>query len=178
MPLNLTKKYPKSLDILSLSPRERNESLRRIFNRDIEDNTGFAFRGSLINPIKTDGKPDMDREFMHLTTERIEVDDGTGKKIFKNEFDADRSMRLHWIRHHIEEQTPENIVVFSVLERDKAKRQDEFQTYIYDKVEKYVIVLRCQRKGGYYLLTAYHLNRPYAEKQLMKKMKSQLSDIK
>lgn len=74
--------------------------------------------------------------------------------------------------------TLENIVVFSVSERDKAKRQDEIQTYIYDKIEKYVIVLRCQRKGGYYLLTAYHLNRPYAEKQLMKKMKSQLSDIK
>ena len=78
---------------------------------------------------------------------------------------------------HIEERSPSNIIVFSVQERDKAKRQDEIQTYIYDKVEKYVIVLRCQRKGGYYLLTAYHLNRPYAEKQLLKKMKSKLNDV-
>lgn len=177
MPLNLTKKYPELLDILSLSPHDRNESLRRIFNRDIEDNIGFAFRGSKIYPIKTDGKPDMNREFMHLTTERVKVLDESGKAITKNEFDLDRSMRLHWIRHHIEERSPSNIIVFSVQERDKAKRQDEIQTYIYDKVEKYVIVLRCQRKGGYYLLTAYHLNRPYAEKQLLKKMKSKLNDV-
>lgn len=176
MPLNLIKEYPQLLDILNMTPYDRCKSLRNIFNRDIENNPDFKFRGAQIYPIKTDGKPDMDREFMHLTTERIEEEEN-GRILKRNVFDADRSKRLHWIRHHIEERTPENIEVFSLLERDKVKRQDEYQTYIYDKVEKYVIVLRCQRKGGYYLLTAYHLNKPYAEKQLIKKMKLKLPGI-
>ena len=48
------------------------------------------------------------------------------------------------------------------------------KTYIYDKVEKYVIVLEQQRSNGFYLLTAYHLNKEYGLKALEKKMKKRL----
>ena len=52
MPLNKLKKYPELLDILHLSPKTRDEVLRAIFNRDIEDNPDFSFRGKRIYPIK------------------------------------------------------------------------------------------------------------------------------
>ena len=81
----------------------------------------------------------------------------------------DRSQRLHWINHHIQELSSENIEVFSVTERDQKKRCDITKTYVYDKKEKYVIVLECQRKSSYYLLTAYYLNKEYAEKGIKKK---------
>lgn len=52
--------------------------------------------------------------------------------------------------------------------------QTDPKTYIYDKVEKYVIVLEQQRSNGFYLLTAYHLNKEYGLKALEKKMKKRL----
>ena len=58
-------------------------------------------------------------------------------------------------------------------ERDGKKRKVK-KTYIYDKVEKYVIVLEQQRSNGFYLLTAYHLNKEYGLKALEKKMKKRL----
>ena len=149
----------------------------KVFKRDIEENPDFKFRGTQIYPIKTDGEADMGREFMHLTTERVEEQDGNGNIIKKNVFEPERSKRIHWINHHIHEKTPANIVVFSVTERDQEKRQDVTKTYIYDKVEKYIIVLECQRGKGYYLLTAYHLDRSYSEKQIQKKMKHALTDV-
>jgi hypothetical protein len=51
------------------------------------------------------------------------------------------------------------------------------KTYIYDKLEKYIIVLECQREKGYYLLTAYHMDRPYSQKQIQKKMKHALPQV-
>lgn len=39
------------------------------------------------------------------------------------------------------------------------------------------MVLECQRKSSYYLLTAYYLNKEYAEKSIKKKMKKRLSNI-
>ena len=59
-------------------------------------------------------------------------------------------------------------------ERDQLKRRDVTKTYIFDKVDKYIIVLECQRGKGYYLLTAYHMDRPYSLKQIQKKMKHAL----
>lgn len=41
-------------------------------------------------------------------------------------------------------------------------------------LEKYVIVLEQQRSNGFYLLTAYHLNKEYGLKALEKKMKKRL----
>ena len=40
---------------------------------------------------------------------------------------------------------------------------------------KYVIVLEKQRTNAFYLLTAYHLNREYGEKALLKKMKKRIA---
>lgn len=177
MPFNLIKQYPQLLEIMHLTPEQRQASLIKIFKRDIEDNQDFKFRGTQIYPIKTDGKADMGREFMHLTTERVDELDEDGNIIKKNVFEPERSKRLHWINHHLHEKTPANIVVFSVTERDQEKRQDVTKTYIFDKVEKYVIVLECQRGKGYYLLTAYHLDRSYSEKQILKKMKHALSNV-
>ena len=178
MPTNLLKEYPELLEILHLPADKRKESLLKIFKRDIEDNEDFKFRGVQIYPIKTDGEIDMAREFMHLTTEEVEEADENGvKQAKKRVFDMHRSQRLHCINHHIHERIPENIEIFSIVERDTNKRQNIIKTYIYDKEEKYLIVLECQRKGGYFLLTAYYLNRPYAEKQLKKKMKNRLDEV-
>lgn len=178
MPVNLLKKYPELLELLHLFPKERNESLRRIFNRDIEDNPGFSFRKKRIYPVKSDGKTDMDRQFMHLTCEAVMEEDEKGNKYPQRVFDKDRSMRLHWILHHIEECLPDKIEVFSVKERDMNKRKDVIKTYIFDKDEKYLIVLEPQRSGtAYFLLSAYYLNREYAVKEIKKKQKHKLPDI-
>lgn len=178
MPLNKLKKYPELLDILHLSPKTRDEVLRAIFNRDIEDNPDFSFRGKRIYPIKSDGKVDMDRQFMHLTREEIMEEDENGRKYPKRVFDQYRSTRLHWILHHIEERLPDKIEVFSVTERDVKWRKDLIKTYIYDSDEKYIIVLEPHRSGtGYYLLSAYYLNRNYGVKEIKKKLKKRLPDI-
>lgn len=67
----------------------------------------------------------------------------------------------------------DNIVVFSIIERDKKKREDITKTYIYNKAMKYVVVLECQRSNiDYYLLTAYYLNKIYGEKDIKRKMKN------
>jgi hypothetical protein len=55
----------------------------------------------------------MDRQFMHLTCEEITETDENGNKYPKRVFDKDRSMRLHWILHHIEECLPAKIEIFS-----------------------------------------------------------------
>lgn len=41
MPFNKLKKYPDLLDIAFMSDRDRNNSLRGIFDRDITDNPNF-----------------------------------------------------------------------------------------------------------------------------------------
>ena len=147
MPLNLTKKYNDLLDILGMSESQRNDSLRRIFNRDIQDNPAFSFNGKPIYPTpREDGQIEMENLFNHLT--RKEIDKDTHHR----EYDSHRSQRLHWIRHHVEQKKADNMLYFSVDE-PRAPR-----TYIYDIDEKYVIVLEPRRNGSaYYLLTAYHL---------------------
>ena len=59
MPFNKLKKYPDLLDIAFMSDRDRNNSLRGIFDRDITDNPNFIFRGKRIYPLKSDGVLDM-----------------------------------------------------------------------------------------------------------------------
>ena len=171
---NLLKTYPELLDIVSLCEKERHHDLQAIFKRDIEDNLNFAFRSWRIYPIKVQGEADMGRLFKHLTCEEIEVESEDGKKYPKRVFEIARSQRLHWIKHHIDEKTPSNIDVFTVEERDPKKRKVR-KTYIYDKVEKYVIVLEQQRTNAFYLLTAYHLNKEYGRKALLKKMKKRIA---
>lgn len=178
MPFNLLKKYPELLEILHLNEADRKKSLMGIYKRDIENNPDFKFREKQIYPIKSDGEADMGRQFMHLTCEEIQEEDEAGHLLpCKRIFEKDRSQRLHWINHHVKELSYANLDVFSVTERDTRKRCDITKTYIYDKKRKYVIVLECQRKGSYYLLTAYHLNKDYAEKAINKKMKKRLLDV-
>ena len=176
MPFNQTKKYPELLDILSLSEKDRTESLKMIFKRDIEENPNLNFRNKKIYPIKGE-EPNMQLLFRHLTTEEIEVNE-EGSTYCKRVFEKERSQRLHWIRYHLEEHKKDNIEIFSVQTRDQKKRQDIIRTYIYDKEQKYVIVLEPQRnQRDYYLLTAYHLNKDYGEKSFNKKLKYKLPDI-
>jgi uncharacterized radical SAM superfamily Fe-S cluster-containing enzyme len=86
-----------------------------------------------------------------------------------------RSVRLHWIRHHIEEQEKDNIFVFSVEE------PCGIRTYIYDSNERYVIVLEPMRdleKQEYALLTAYYEDGKDKERRkIMKKYKRRLPNV-
>lgn len=180
MPFNKLKKYPELLDLSGLDEKARKSSLQGIFNRDIADNDNFCFRGKRIYPIKTDGKIDMDRELLHLTTEEVEDVDENGKRYNHRVYDRYRSERLHWIKPHIEEKvTDSEIAVFSVNERNQRKRVNVVRTYIYNKTRKYVIVLEPQTRNGesYYLLTAYYINKEYGEKQMQKKMASKLNEV-
>lgn len=115
--------------------------------------------------------------FQHLTRKTEERIDASSSKSYKARiFDKVRSERLHWIKHHIDERSPNLIEVFTLTERRDGK--DATRTYIYDTSQAYVIILEHQRKGGYYLLTAYYLSEVYAKKQLEKKMKlSQIQDL-
>ena len=167
---NLMKKYPELLE-LSGSEQDNWASLSRVFKRDIQDNPDFVFRGDRIYPLKCEGLMDLERLFKHLTHRAEHFTDDAGRDYEKRIYDARRSERLHWIRHHVEEKSPDCLEVFTVTERDTAKRRDVTKTYLYDAGEHYVIVLEHQRKGGYYLLTAFYLSEKYAEKQLEKKRK-------
>lgn len=180
MPLNKLKKYPELLVLNSLNEKARMVSLRGVFDRDIANNDNFTYKRKRIYPIKSDGILDMNREFMHLTTEEIEETDEQGVIIKHRIYDSFRSERLHWIREHTDEKVNDsNIVVFSVNERSKRKRMDVVRTYIYNKTHKYVIVLEPQLRNGhsYYLLTAYYLNKPYGEKQIKKKLQAKMDII-
>ncbi|MBQ7947181.1 MAG: hypothetical protein IJ277_03315 [Bacteroidaceae bacterium] len=180
MPFNLLKEYPELLELNFLGGDDRKKSLRGIFNRDIAENNNFSFRKKRIYPIKSDGNLDMEREFTHLTTVEKEETDKQGSTVKRRVYDSYRSERLHWIKPHINEVIKDNsdIEVFSVVERHK--RVDVTRTYIYNKTQKYVIVLEPQIRNdvkSYYLLTAYYLNEEYGEKMLKKKMKSKIEVV-
>ncbi len=167
MPLNLLKSYNQLLEFESLTESQRTNSLKRIFNRDIADNTAFKFKGRQINPTPLDGFLTMDTLFTHLTTEIID------KKSRKRAFEIHRSKRLHWLRHHIDEKKTEKMLVFSV------KEPSGVRTYVYDLDESYVIVLEPLRKREeYYLLTAYWVRGKDAKRnKFEKKYKRRLPDV-
>lgn len=179
MPTNLLKKYPDLLEIMHLSESVRRQSLRGIYDRDINCEAGISFDSKRIYPIKcSNGEVDLDRVFTHLTCEDVEVEDEAGKKIKRRIFEPHRSQRLHWIKPHVSRMIgDDNIEFFSILERDQKKRVDVYRTYIYDQAQQYVVVLEPQRKDSYYLLTAYHLNRKYGVKMMKKKMEKRLSEL-
>ncbi|MFV0553997.1 MAG: hypothetical protein ACK5LR_04750 [Mangrovibacterium sp.] len=167
MPLNLLKKYNQLLELAAYSPSQRTDSLKGVFCRDIENNRNFSFRTKPISPTPSDGEIKMETLFRHLTT--VITDESTNGR----EFDMNRAVRLHWIKHHIEEKKKDNILVFSTQE-GRSKR-----TYIYDKDEKYVIVFEPLRNGqAYYLLTAYHVRGKDAGRdKFMQKYKRRLPEI-
>ncbi|MCD4737330.1 MAG: hypothetical protein K8R53_14900 [Bacteroidales bacterium] len=172
MPTNLLKEYPQLLELGHLPELEKLNSIRRIFKRDIEVNPDLKFREKTIRPIKGE-EPSMQLLFKHLTTHEIEDVNSDGSKYKKRVFEMDRSQRLHWIKYHIEKRKKDNVEIFSIEER--VKRGTVIRTYIYDKEQKYVIVLEPQRsKQDYYLLSAYYLNKSYGEKKMKKKMKKKI----
>lgn len=146
---------------------QRKISLKSVFDRDITGNLNFAFQAKKINPTPADGQDSMERLFTHLTT--VITDKSTNKR----EFDMARSVRLHWLKYHIEENKKDNMFVFSVAEPDGTR------TYIYDRDEQYVIVLEPMRnKNEYYLLTAYYLEgKDKAREKMMKKYRRRLNDV-
>ncbi|MCB9359750.1 MAG: hypothetical protein H6587_10975 [Flavobacteriales bacterium] len=165
MATNLLRKYPELLQIGHLSTAARTVSLKGVFDRDIRNNSFFKFRKKQINPTTKDGEIPMDTLFYHLTT--VVTDEKTKKR----EFDMDRSVRLHWIKYHVEEKKKDQMLVFS------CKEPQGVRTYIYDKAEKYVIILEPYRnKDEYYLLTAYHLT-GRNNKKIENKYKRKLNDV-
>lgn len=178
MPHNLIKKYPELLEIIHLDENRRLVSLKGIFDRDITFNDSFKFRRKQIRPTKKDGVVSLETVFNHLIKEEVKVqrEDNTFYK--KRVFEKDRSERLHWVKPHIDELINVELKIFSTKERDQNKRKNVFRTYIFNKQEKYVIVLEPQRSGmDYYLLTAYYLNKPYGLKKMSKKMKKKLHEV-
>jgi hypothetical protein len=144
MPLNQIKKYAELLDLNSYSVTQRKSCLREIYDRDIIPATKIIFRGKPLNPTPHEKTVDLDRHFFHLTTKTI------NEKTKERDYDNDRSRRLHWVKFHIEERKKEDILIFSVKEKNGNR------TYIYNCKEFYVIVLEPLRNiNEYYLLTAY-----------------------
>lgn len=174
MDFNIMRVYPELLDLAYMTIQQRNESLKGIFRRDIEDNPKFEFRGKCIRPIKKEGQVSMDVLLNHLTTK--EDIDEKGNKTGSRSFEMARSQRLHWVKFHIVESNPVKIDVFSY--QDRVNGKSVIRTYIYDMEQEYVIILEPQRsKTDYYLLTAYYLNEPGGKKQIENKRKKRLSEV-
>lgn len=167
MPLNLLKVYNELLDVLSLTPTNREKSLLSVFNRDITNNTSFMFSGKQIKPTPVDGEIKMSRLFRHLTTVI------TDTKTRKREFEMHRSVRLHWIKYHVDQKKKDKMLIFSVNE------PHGIRTYIYDIDEKYVIVMEPLRnKSEYYLLTAFHVRgKDVKRKKYEKKYRRRLTYV-
>lgn len=164
MPFNLLKVYNQLLDFLGMNPHQRNQSLRGVFQRDIEHNAGFRFRGKQINPTKGN-EPPMSILFTHLTT--VIVNEETRQR----EFEIKRSERLHWVKYHIDEKKEAGMIVFSVAESSGVR------TYILDDAEGYVIILEAYRnQTEYYLLTAYFLEGRNTDK-IKAKYRRRLPDV-
>lgn len=91
----------------------------------------------------------------------------------KREFDRHRAERLHWVSFHLEKKKEENLLIFSVEE------PEGIRTYIYDKMEEYVIILEpLRKKQEYYLLTAYKLTGKDGKRdKIMKKYKRRMSNL-
>lgn len=146
MPFNLFKKYNQLLEFIGYNDRQRKNSLHGVFNRDFIDAGQIKFNNKAITPTPIDGVISMETLFTHLTTVI------TDKVTRKREYDNHRAVRLHWVKFHLDANKKENMLLFSV------KEPGGFRTYLYDKDEKYVIVLEPLRnKEEYYLLSAYHL---------------------
>lgn len=167
MPFNKIKIYNQLLDIVGMGDKQRTDSLKGIFKRDFEERP-CVFCGKNIHPTpKEDGEIPMETLFRHLTTEM--VDKVTRTRVFE----IDRSMRLHWVRYHLEQRKNDNMLLFSV------KEPEGVRTYYYDADEKYVIVLEPLRCGdAYYLLSAYYIKGRDAQRNKMeKKYKRKLDEL-
>ena len=166
MPLNLIKIYNQLLDIVGMDVRQRTESLRRIFKRDFVDNAP-VFMHKPIHPTPIDGNNKIENLFYHITTHMVD------RTTREREFEMERSIRLHWIRYHLEQRKQNNMLIFSV------KEPEGIRTYIYDIDEKYVIILEPLRvRDAYYFITAYHLEgKDDRRNKIEKKYKRRLDNV-
>jgi hypothetical protein len=160
MPFNQLKRYNSLLDVDSLSGDQRNDSLKKIFKRDFLDSENY-YNNKLVTPTPKEGQVTMDVLFDHLTTK-------TEKKDTNSRFyDRERSIRLHWIKHHF--CNADNIDVFSV------KDKNSIRTYLHDINENYVIIIEPKKDDLYYLITAYYIeggNRKKIENKKRRKLSS------
>ncbi len=166
MAFNLLKTYNGLLELDGLSVFARNKSLEGIFVRDFID-SNVLFRGNVVDPTPKEGKDTMAVLFDHLTKKDYE-------KNGHREYDRNRSIRLHWVKHHISERTPNKVIVFSVND------PSGIRTYIFDQTESYVVVLEPRKRQdskSYYLITAYFLSDKGNYEKLMRKYKRRLGDI-
>ena len=155
MPTNLTKMYNSLLEFLYQNHQQNIQSFRAVFNRDFSNTVPVIWRSLPVLPTPADGEDVMDRQFRHLTTVI------TDEKTRKREFESERTVRIHWIRHHLEEKSPEHLLVFKVTQENRV--------YVLDKTERYVVIMEPYRKAdAFYLLTAYRLL-PANFKKMMKK---------
>ncbi len=139
----------------------------RVFDRDFTNNPNLSFRNKPITPTPVDGAIEMATLYTHLTTTMVD------KVTRAREYDNHRSVRLHWVRFHIDCNKPDDMLHFSVSE------PEGIRTYIYDIAEKYVVILEPKtNKNVYYLITAYHLTGKDAMRdKIMKKYKRRLNEI-
>lgn len=168
MPLNLIRSYNQLLELIALTAPQRQLSLRGVFDRDFTNNPNLQFRNIQVTPTPADGAIEMATLFTHLTT--VIMDKATRAR----EFDMHRSMRLHWVRFHLDHSKQDDVLHFSV------KEPEGIRTYIYDVTEKYVVILLPKPKYNvYFLLTAYHLRGKDSERDkiLKKYNKRRLNEI-
>jgi hypothetical protein len=167
MPFNLLKTYNQLLELAGFNEHQRRQSLMGIFDRDFTNNPNLRFRNIQITPTPQDGAIEMATLFTHLTT--VIVDKATRAR----EFDIHRSLRLHWVRFHIDCRKQEGMLHFSV------KEPEGIRTYIYDISEKYVVVLEPKpAQNVYFLLTAYHLQGKDSQRdKILRKYKRRLNEI-
>ncbi|MDY5356776.1 MAG: hypothetical protein SPG52_02385 [Candidatus Cryptobacteroides sp.] len=62
-----------------------------------------------LKPIPAEGEDTMERFFRHLTT--VITDKATRQR----EYDPSRSVRLHWVRYHLEERKNDNMDEYYLL---------------------------------------------------------------
>ena len=156
MPTNLLKIYNQVLELLYRTDYENIASIKNVFYRDFNVDRPLVFNAKTIQPTPADGEDKIERLFNHLT--RKELDSKTKKR----EFDSERAIRIHWIKHHFLNCAALDHIISFIVE-------DEKRVYILDKREKYVIILEPLRQiNAYYLLTAYKLL-PSNYQKIMKK---------
>ncbi len=133
------------------------------------DHKPFMFLGyiSCAYPqVKAHAEIPVETLFRHLTTEMSD------KVTRTRMFEIDRSMRLHWVRYHLDQKKSDNMLLFSVRE------PEGIRTYYYDVDEKYVIVLEPLRCGdAYYLLSAYYIKGKDAQRNKMEKKYKRKLDV-
>ena len=157
MPTNLIKVYDALLELLYPNERANIQSIKAVFTRDFCADQPASLRTVPIHPSPAEGEDKVERLFRHLTTVI------TDEKTRKREFESDRSIRLHWIRYHLEEKKAD-LSIFKV--------EDENRIYVLNKDKRYVVVLEPLRNvRAYYLLTAYRLQESNYRKILRKEQK-------